>query len=363
MQAETTKPGGSTRARLIAVIAVVLAVLLLRMTRSVTMPVVAGMLVAALAWPMKRWWERMLPRPLALLATVLVVIAAVVALLLAIAWGGSLVAERIGERGDRIEVLRERIGRVTGVLDAAPSGGRQDGAPASDAPDPAAESGSASTGGSSGLAQRVMSMAISTASALAFVIAFMALALAEARDAGARVRGRFPEEQARRLLAIVEEAGTAMQRYFVVKSFTSFITGMSTLVITLLFGLDFWWLWGLLAFLLEYVPTIGSVLAVIPPAMYAAVQFDGYTQPLSVVLVLGAAQLFLGNYVDPKIEGHYLQLSPFVVLASIVFWAWVWGPAGSLLGVPLTVAITTVARHFEGTRWIWALLTARGGDE
>jgi predicted PurR-regulated permease PerM len=132
---------------------------------------------------------------------------------------------------------------------------------------------------------------------------------------------------------------------------------LATLLLTLAFGLDLWMLWGLLAFLLEFVPTIGSVLAVIPPALYAAVQFDGLARPLGLTLALTVMQLFLGNYVDPKIEGRMLSLSPFVVLASIVLWAWVWGAAGALLGVPLTIAVTTIARHFDGTRWLWALLT------
>ena len=111
------------------------------------------------------------------------------------------------------------------------------------------------------------------------------------------------------------------------------------------------------------MPTIGSVLAVVPPVAYAFVQFDNLARPLAALGVLTVAQLFLGNYVDPRIEGRLLSLSPLVVLLAIVFWAWMWGAPGSLLGVPIVVAVTVVARHFDSTRWIWAILTEPHDDE
>lgn len=103
------------------------------------------------------------------------------------------------------------------------------------------------------------------------------------------------------------------------------------------------------------MPAIGSVLAVIPPALYSVIRFDGFARPIA--LTLTAVQVFLGNYLDPRIEGRMPALAPFVVLASITFWAWVSGAPGAVLRVPMTIAVTTTARHCEASRWIWALLT------
>lgn len=365
-----TAPGSAVRNRLIAIVAVLLAVVVLRMTRSVVLPVVAGLLVAALMWPVLRWWQQRIPRPLALLATVLLVVLAILALVAGIGWGGARVGEQLMARRDRLARIEQdaraaaaRIGvQLPGDGAArAPQGAGGGAAAEQEEPAPPGEA-QPPRGGS--YAQRVASAFFAGLGALGLTIGFMALALAEARHAGRKIEERFPASQARRMLEISQEIATTMQRYFVVKSVTSALTGLSTALIALAFGLDLAFLWGLLAFLFEYVPTIGSILAVVPPALYAAVQFDGYVRPLALTGALTVMQLFLGNYVDPRLEGRFLSLSPFVVLASIVLWAWMWGAPGALLGVPLTIAITTAARHFDGTRWIWAVLTdPRHGGE
>jgi predicted PurR-regulated permease PerM len=121
-------------------------------------------------------------------------------------------------------------------------------------------------------------------------------------------------------------------------------------------GLDFAFVWGVLAFLLNYIPTIGSAVAVIPPTLFSLVQFDSLGRPLAVLLGMVLLQIVFGNYVDPLIEGRLLALSPMVVLASVVFWGWVWGVPGALLGVPITIGIVIAADHFPKTRWIARML-------
>lgn len=131
----------------------------------------------------------------------------------------------------------------------------------------------------------------------------------------------------------------------------------------LVIGLDFAIIWGIVTFLMNYIPTIGSVLSVIPPALFAALQFDGVTMPLVVLGGLSALQLVMGNYVDPLISGHYVSLPPFVVLFSVVFWGWLWGIPGAFLGVPITVGVVIVAEHFAATRWIARLVGEETGPE
>ena len=365
---EPAAHSATTRTRLIGVATVLVAIVLLRMTRTVTLPIVAGLVIAGMARPMHRWLERVIRRRAALLVTVLAVVMVFLALFALLGWSGARVGEEILERRGRLESLHRQASAATsrfgvrlpelpgpaGEAMPAPQGGRQAGAAGADA-----------GGRANGVAMRLGRTLFSGMAGIGLTIGFMALALAEVRDARNRVRRRFAPDRAERIITISHEVASSVQRYLMVKSLTSALTGAATLVLTLAFGLDLAFVWGLLAFLLEYVPTIGSVLAVIPPALYAAVQFDGLTRPIALTVALTVMQLFLGNYVDPKIEGRMLALSPFVVLASIVFWAWLWGAPGALLGVPLTIAVTTVARHFDATRWIWAVLTEphKDGDE
>ena len=129
-------------------------------------------------------------------------------------------------------------------------------------------------------------------------------------------------------------------------------------------GLELWWLWGLLNFLLNYIPTLGSFLGVIPPALFALVQFDGdWSMVLAAVGVVGGVQLVMGNWIDPLVQGKALELSPLVVLFTVTFWGWVWGVAGALIAVPLTVLIALVCAESERTRWIAILLAGDPSEE
>lgn len=142
-------------------------------------------------------------------------------------------------------------------------------------------------------------------------------------------------------------------------SITSAISGVATAVFAAAVGLDLALMWGFTTFLLNYIPTLGPLVAVIPPSLFALFQFEGLGRPALVFLGIGAIQFFIGNFVDPKIEGRVLSLSPFVVLFGIVLWGWIWGVFGAFLAVPLTAAIVIVCREFESTRWIAVMLSGR----
>jgi predicted PurR-regulated permease PerM len=164
------------------------------------------------------------------------------------------------------------------------------------------------------------------------------------------------------VLDTVDEATRAFRRYAWVKTLTSAITGVASWLAALAFGLPLAWVWGLLAFLLEYVPSVGSVLAVIPPTLMA-LAVDGPSRALLVFLGIGTLQVILGNVLDPRLEGRYMAVSPFVVLLSIVLWGWLWGPVGALLAVPMTVAVVIAARHIPGARGLATLVRDDGDAE
>ncbi len=128
-------------------------------------------------------------------------------------------------------------------------------------------------------------------------------------------------------------------------------------VALLIIGVDFPLLWGMLAFLLNYVPTLGSIIAAVPPVLLAIVQL-GPGHALATALVFVGVNVVLGNFVEPHFMGRRLGLSTLVVFLSLVFWGWVWGPVGMLLSVPLTMIVKIMLENTEDLRWVAVLLGA-----
>lgn len=149
-----------------------------------------------------------------------------------------------------------------------------------------------------------------------------------------------------------------IQKYLGIKTFTSALTGILVWLWVYAWGLDFAVLWGLVAFILNYIPIIGSIVASIPALILAAVQLGS-----GITLALGAGYLVINigisNFIEPIFMGRRLGLSPLIVLMSLIFWGWVWGPAGMLLSVPLTMIVKILLEHSEDFRWIALLMDIR----
>lgn len=146
-----------------------------------------------------------------------------------------------------------------------------------------------------------------------------------------------------------------VQRYLFIKTCVSLATGVLVGLWCYALGLDFALMWGLVAFLLNYIPTIGSILAAIPPILLALVQL-GFVPALGVAAGFVAVNICLGNLLEPRLLGRSLGLSPLVVFLSLLFWGWLWGPAGMLICVPMTVIAKLVLESHDDTRWIAVLL-------
>lgn len=147
------------------------------------------------------------------------------------------------------------------------------------------------------------------------------------------------------LLAIAER----VRRYLAVRTFLGAATAMFYMGWSWAWGLDFIFVWALLAFLFNYAPTIGSFMAGVPPIAMAFLQLG----PWPAALYAGGVILFeqiMGNYVDPKMQGRQLALSPLAILISLLFWSWVWGVAGALVAVPMTLVLLIVCERIDALR-------------
>ncbi len=147
----------------------------------------------------------------------------------------------------------------------------------------------------------------------------------------------------------------SVKRYLVVKTWCSLLTGALVVVLLKVVGVKQPYLWGFTAFLLNYVPNIGSVIAALPGVAMALIQFD-----LSHALYTGfwyaAINIGVSNLIEPKLMGSRLGLSTLVVFISLVFWGWVLGPVGMLLSIPLTMTVKIALESSPDTRWIALLL-------
>ena len=150
----------------------------------------------------------------------------------------------------------------------------------------------------------------------------------------------------------------SLQRYLVIKSFTSLATGLLVWLMLTFLGIDFAVLWAVLAFFLNFVPNIGSIIAAIPAVLVALLQVSSGTA-LWVAIGYFAINSVIGTVVEPRVAGRHLGLSPLVVFLSLVFWGWVLGPVGMFLSVPLTMMVRLVSESNENTRWIAVILSDR----
>ena len=132
-------------------------------------------------------------------------------------------------------------------------------------------------------------------------------------------------------------------------------TGLSASLLTMWIGVDFPLLWGMLAFLFNYVPAIGSIIAAVPAVLMALVQL-GLGDAGSTALGFLTINVLFGNIIEPRLMGYGVGISPLVVFVGLVFWGWVLGPVGMFLSVPLTMTVKIALESSNETRWIAILL-------
>ena len=151
------------------------------------------------------------------------------------------------------------------------------------------------------------------------------------------------------------EIGESIRRYLGIKTLTSMATGFLAYGALMMLGVKFAPLWALVAFLLNFVPAVGSVIAAIPPVALALVDNSGETASFVALCYIGI-NISIGNFVEPRVMGDGIGLSPLIVVSSLVFWGWVLGPVGMVLAVPLTVILRITLDSQPSTQWVAILL-------
>jgi AI-2 transport protein TqsA len=165
---------------------------------------------------------------------------------------------------------------------------------------------------------------------------------------------------AERIRRVLADINARIGAYLAMKTFINVILGVVSWAILSLMGVEFAAFWAVVIAVLNYVPYIGSALGVLFPVAMAIVQFNDLTTILTLFAALAAAQFVIGNFLDPYLLGNQLNLSPFVILASLAIWSAIWGIPGAFLAVPITAVLIIILSGFSGTRPIAVLLSRNG---
>ena len=147
-----------------------------------------------------------------------------------------------------------------------------------------------------------------------------------------------------------------LRRYLLARTAVGVLTAALYVLWLWIFGVDLLIVWGLLAFILNYIPNLGSLIAGVAPVAYAFVTKDLGTAALVAAGLLVIEQV-MGNYVDPRVQGRQVAVSPVVILVVLILWGWIWGVAGAILAVPITIAILVICAHVRSFRPIALLLS------
>ncbi|MCB0712079.1 MAG: AI-2E family transporter [Ignavibacteriae bacterium] len=191
------------------------------------------------------------------------------------------------------------------------------------------------------------------------VMLYMFFILASSGHMAAKLRMGFRREHSEKIATIIERIDTQVRQYILTKTVVSLITGVLTTLVLWIFGVDFALFWGFLAFLLNYIPNVGSLLAEVFPVLLAFLQFDSIVTPLIILIILVGMQTVMGNVVEPKMMAFSLNLSPLVILVALIFWGWLWGIVGMIIAVPMTAILKII---FENIDQLKPLARLMGGS-
>lgn len=327
---------------MLALCAAVIIAAALYFARSIFAPFAFALFMMAIVWPVQRALQQKLPELVALILTLVVTVVVIVAFAAMVAWGFSVVAEWMISHAARFQALyldwahwlEEHDILVLGPLSAHFDAMWM-----------------------MRLFQTVAGHVNKTIGFALLVFIFMMLALLETDDLQRRLVSLGGREEFAELARAGHEIAAKFRKYMVVRTLLSALTGVAVWAFAIAAGLELAMAWGVIAFALNYIPFIGPFVATILPTLFAMAQFDSWPSVALVFFGLTILQFLIGNYLEPRVAGAALSISPLAVVFAVFFWSFLWGIPGALIGVPITIALLTLCEHSSSTSWIATLLS------
>lgn len=201
-----------------------------------------------------------------------------------------------------------------------------------------------------------MNTLVSVISTAFLILLFMLFMLLGTGASNSKLRQVLPAAKAERIALAGVNIGRHVRQYLVTKTLISALTGTITFLILWVIGVDFAFMWGVLTFLLNYIPNIGSIIAALLPTIWAILQFDTIGQAVATGILLTSIQATLGNIIEPRWMASSMSLSPLLVLVALIFWGWLWGIWGMILAVPLMSTLKIVLENISPLRPLAVLM-------
>jgi AI-2 transport protein TqsA len=313
-------------------------------TSSIFAPIAFSLFIMAIVWPLQKTLQARLPKLAALAVTILVTLGVIAVLASLIVWGFGKVGQWLIGNAGRFQSLYKQMSdwfEGHGIFIAAL----------------AVEHFNIGWllrifNGIAGRIQNLVTFATITS-------VFTILGLLEINAVRHNLTALNREGGALDLSRLGAEIAAKFQKYMVVRSLMSVMTGLVIWIFALFAGLELATAWGVIAFVLNYIPFLGPLIATIFPALFAIAQTESWQTGVTVFLCLNAIQFLSGSYIEPRIAGSALSVSPFMVLFAVFFWSFIWGIPGAFIGVPILIALITICGRYPASRWIAVVLSGR----
>jgi AI-2 transport protein TqsA len=329
----------------VAIIAAVLLAAAAAQASIVFAPLALAIFIIAIVWPLQHWLQRRMPKLLALAITIVVTVAACLTFASLVAWGFGRVGRSLVADAPRYQALYDAM--VTWL-----------------------DSHGVSVAGLWAehfnvawllrATQHIAGRVNTTLSFWLIALIYLILGLLEVDDTRRKIERLDNREAARVLLDGSAATAKKFRKYMLVRTQMSALTGLLVGGFAWITGLPFAIEWGVIAFALNYIPFIGPFIATLFPTLLAMTQFDSWQAVLGIFVCLNIIQFVVGSYVEPRVSGSILSISPLVVLFAVFFWTFLWGLFGTFIGVPIALAILSFCDQHPSSRWLADLL---GGPE
>lgn len=319
----------------------------LHLARAIVAPVALALFIISVAWPLQSTLERRMPKLVALVVTIVTILAIIAVLEYLVIWGFAHVVRWLVANTDRLQALYTQ---ATDWLDAH----------GVSITSLVTESYSAqwiigAFREIGGRGYRLITFAV-----IAFT--FTVLGLLEVDSVRKKILRLGDASLRTSLLMTGNDIAVKFQKYMLVRSLMSMLTGVVVWCFALIAGIELATAWGAIAFVLNYIPFIGPLLATIFPTLFALVQSGSWQVAIFVFASLNVIQFLIGSYLEPRLAGATLYMSPFVILLTIFFWSFLWGVSGAFMGVPIMIAFLTICEKHEATRWVADLLSGHDDE-
>jgi AI-2 transport protein TqsA len=327
---------------MLALCTAILVVAAFHFARSILAPVAFSVFIIAIVWPLQNFLQNSMPRLLALAIAIFSTAFVIMVVGLLLAWGIGIVGRWLFSNAARFQELYGQVALWLEGHEIFVAG---------------ALSEYFDVNWLLRAFQQLTGRLHGFVSFALITLVFLMLGLLEVDTARRKLENLSNGELGRGLLIAFASIAAKFRRFMLVRTAMSILTGLAIWAFALIAGLELATAWGVIAFALNYIPFVGPFVATIFPTFFAIAQSESWQMAVVVFMCLNLIQFLIGSYLEPRVAGAALSISPFVVLLAVFFWMFLWGIPGALIGVPIMIAALTICEQYPASRWVAELLS------